>query len=187
MEINFVAQNRSLGSGEWRDETNIPTSQSKKGEDSWILSPYADSRRQGGDKPQARTGEKKVDSGCLREGLKIDVIGADKRLTKNERIIHARDYEKIRSFGQRYKAGPFIVIVAKNELGYRRIGISVSKKAGKSVVRNRLRRVIKEYFRTNKEKFPTSSDILFICRESVESIRPAELAEIIEPLFDRLA
>lgn len=183
----FVTQDQKFMIQERCYETDIPTPQSKESENSRIFSSHANTRWKDGDKSQARTGKKKIGSDRLQEESEISVIGADKRLTRWERIRHVRDFARIRAHGQRHKAGSFVVIVAQNELGYRRIGFSISKKVGNSVVRNRLRRVIKEYFRMNKDKFPPSSDFLFICREPVGKLGLVEFAKIIEPLFDRLS
>jgi len=168
-------------------EANLSTSQSEKDEKTWVPGSNENSGRQGRDSAQAFTGKKKAVSDDLQEGKKARVVGADRRLSKLERIRLARDFAWVRSGGRRYRVGPFIVVVARNELGYRRVGVSVSRKAGKAVVRNRIRRVIREYFRLNKEKFPPSSDILFICREPVEGIGLARFAELMQPLLVRLA
>jgi ribonuclease P protein component len=48
----------------------------------------------------------------------------------------------------------------------RRFGFSISKKVGKAVCRNRLRRILKEICRINISKFPEKHDYVFIVRQS---------------------
>ncbi len=168
-------------------EADFSTPQPKEDEETRVPGSNENPGRQSRDSSQARTREKEAGSDHLLEGTKAGVVETDRGLGKHERIRLARDFAKVRLSGRRYRAGPFIVVIARNELGYRRIGVSVSRKAGKAVVRNRIRRVVREYFRLNKDRFPPSSDILFICREPVGEFGLARFAELIQPLLDRLA
>ena len=86
-------------------------------------------------------------------------------LKKNE------DFKKVYREG-RSAANKFLVIyVKKNDLGIIRLGISVSKKNGNSVVRHRLKRLIKEAYRLNEEYFHSihkSKDIVVIARTNAK-------------------
>jgi len=62
-------------------------------------------------------------------------------------------------------AGRYLVLyVKKNCLDINRLGISVSKKVGNSVVRHMIRRLVKEAYRLNEEKFHKGFDLVFIAR-----------------------
>lgn len=63
-----------------------------------------------------------------------------------------------------------MLLVLKNRLERRRIGITVSKKVGKSVKRNRIKRVIREAYRLNKNLFPTSCDVVVVPKRIEEDI-----------------
>jgi ribonuclease P protein component, eubacterial len=54
--------------------------------------------------------------------------------------------------------------ILRNESDQNRIGISVSKKVGNSVVRHRLTRLIRESFRLNQDMFNSGLDIVVIAR-----------------------
>ena len=58
-------------------------------------------------------------------------------------------YKKGTSFANRY----LVMYVMDNGLEINRVGISVSKKVGNSVVRHRVKRLIKEAYRLQEEKF----------------------------------
>jgi len=53
-----------------------------------------------------------------------------------------------------------VLYVSKNDLGFTRIGISIGRASGKAVVRNRLKRLIRETFRQNKQRLLPGFDIV---------------------------
>ena len=71
-------------------------------------------------------------------------------------------YKKGTSYANRY----LVMYVLKNQLNRNRIGISVSKKVGNSVVRHHLTRLIRESYRLNEEKFACGYDMIVIVRGS---------------------
>jgi ribonuclease P protein component len=54
-----------------------------------------------------------------------------------------------------------------NGTPYNRLGISVSKKLGNAVVRNRVKRIVRAAYRLNEEKFPIGYDIVFVGRNNI--------------------
>ena len=62
-------------------------------------------------------------------------------------------------------ANGFLVLYAKpNRMALNRVGITVSKKLGHAVVRNRVRRRLREVYRLNEEKFLPGWDIVVVAR-----------------------
>lgn len=57
-----------------------------------------------------------------------------------------------------------VMYVRPNGLDAKRLGISVSKKVGNSVVRHRVTRLIRESYRLNQESFRTGCDVVFVAR-----------------------
>jgi ribonuclease P protein component len=76
-------------------------------------------------------------------------------------------YKQGKSYANKY----LVMYVIKNNLGYNRIGISVSKKVGNSVVRHRLTRLIRESYRLQEEMFNNGLDIVVIARNSAEKVK----------------
>ena len=82
-------------------------------------------------------------------------------LKKNEDFL--RLYKK----GSFYVGKYIILYIKKNDLSTNRIGITVSKKVGKSVVRNRVRRLIRENYRFFELFLLNSYDFVFVARKSL--------------------
>jgi ribonuclease P protein component len=79
-----------------------------------------------------------------------------------------------REFGSVYNtknsaANKYLIMYLRdNCLGYNRLGISVSKKVGNSVVRHRITRLIREAYRLNKNHIGCGYDIVFVARASAK-------------------
>ena len=82
----------------------------------------------------------------------------------SESLKKNQDFRKVynnwKSIADKY----LVMYVMKNNLGINRIGISVSKKVGNSVVRHRLCRLIREGYRLQEEKFHIGYDCVFVVR-----------------------
>jgi len=84
------------------------------------------------------------------------------KLTRAERIAKSQEYQRIFKQGKRLRFPEFTLIVALNDLAISRVGISVGKKFGKAVKRNRAKRLCRELFRLNKHNLPKGVDVIFL-------------------------
>ncbi len=86
-----------------------------------------------------------------------------------------RDFQNVYRNGKS-KANKYLVMyVLENQLDSNRLGISVSKKVGNSVIRHHLTRLIRESYRLNKEMFNSGLDIVVIVRESAKDRKYKEI------------
>ena len=87
---------------------------------------------------------------------------------KSESLKKNQDFQKVyrngTSKGNRY----LVMYVLKNQYMKNRLGISVSKKVGNSVVRHRLTRLVRESYRLNEELFSRNLDIVVIARPAAK-------------------
>ena len=82
-------------------------------------------------------------------------------------------YKNSKSYANKY----MIMYVKKNGLQINRLGISVSKKVGNSVVRHRVKRLIKESYRLHENVFNSGLDIVIVGRPSAATVGYEEVEE----------
>lgn len=75
-----------------------------------------------------------------------------------------RDFRILYRRGKSAVDSVLAMYVRKNKRGYGRVGITVSTKVGKAVVRNRVRRRIREVYRLNRERLRPGYDIIAVAR-----------------------
>ncbi|MCD5406211.1 MAG: ribonuclease P protein component [Desulfotomaculum sp.] len=75
-----------------------------------------------------------------------------------------RDFKKIYTYGQHVVDKNLVLYKLKYTGNKIRVGITVSKKVGKAVKRNQIKRILKEICRTNLDYFKTGYDYVIIAR-----------------------
>lgn len=86
---------------------------------------------------------------------------------REHRISRTADFWKDRRQRKNFDTEHFWLILRKNNKDARRLGLVVGKKVGGAVSRNRIKRLIREFFRLNKEKIPESSDLIVLAKKDI--------------------
>ena len=81
-----------------------------------------------------------------------------------------RDFQNVYRKGKSYANKYLVMYVLKNETEENRIGISVSKKVGNSVIRHHVTRLIRESYRLHEDMFNSGLDIVVIARSTAKDI-----------------
>jgi ribonuclease P protein component len=84
---------------------------------------------------------------------------------REQRLRSAADFSRVRERAPRAWTHPLLVLyAAPNDLPHTRVGITVSRRVGKAVVRNRVRRRIREAARLALPRLVSGHDVVFIAR-----------------------
>lgn len=86
-----------------------------------------------------------------------------------------RDFRRMFAKGKSRAGRPIVVYALRNNLGINRLGISAGVKLGGAVVRNRVRRRIREAYRLNELSFKKGYDLIIVARGRAVEADFAEL------------
>lgn len=93
----------------------------------------------------------------------------------SESLKRNYDFRKVYKTGKSYANKYLVMYVVENNYDRNRLGISVSKKVGNSVVRHRITRLIRESYRLHENIFNSGLDIVVIARNSASSVSYGEI------------
>ena len=93
----------------------------------------------------------------------------------SESLKSNRDFKNVYSRGNSCANRYLVMYVLENGLGKNRLGISVSKKVGNSVVRHRITRLIRESYRLHENIFNSGLDIVVVARVNACKVRYADI------------
>ena len=106
---------------------------------------------------------------------------------KSKRLLHNDDFKAVLAQGQKASNGLITLYVAENALGFSRLGVSIGKACGNAVVRNRLKRILREIFRQNQHQIPQNFDYLVIVSSKAKLDKTRNLQDILKNIkFDAL-
>jgi ribonuclease P protein component len=106
--------------------------------------------------------------------------------SKAQRLLKRSEYVHLSKEGRKISGKVFWASVAEGRAGQTRLGITVTKRVGKAYQRNRIKRVIREYFRLNKHRFDTIHDINIIATREAAKQSNSQLNAHLERLFSQI-
>jgi ribonuclease P protein component len=101
------------------------------------------------------------------------------------RLRQRSRFDQIRREGKCWAAPLVVLCVLPNDLAWSRFGFSASRRVGKAVVRNRVRRRMREVVRLRQTGIAPGWDLVFIARQPIVRADYQEIEEAIEQLLNK--
>jgi ribonuclease P protein component len=95
----------------------------------------------------------------------------DQRLRPVERLQTGSEFRRVFEKGRRFHTPVLRLHYLPSSREFSRLGLVVSRRIGKAVVRNRHKRLLREAFRHSKHRLPASYDVVVVPRSSSASFR----------------
>ena len=105
---------------------------------------------------------------------------------KKDKILKRREFLQLKRCGKRIQDRNFIVIYSDGRVKKNRIGITVSKKLGNAVKRNKIKRLIRENFRMNRDKIAEFMDINVIAKKKAGEISADMVFKSLDGIFNQI-
>ncbi|WP_371365070.1 Ribonuclease P protein component [Sporomusa rhizae] len=102
-------------------------------------------------------------------------------LPKIGRLCQSKSFQSVYRSGKSYANKQLVLYVLPNLSATRRVGFAAGKRLGSAVLRNRLKRLLREAYRLNQEKFVSGVDLVLVARQPLIN---AGLAQVTKALLD---
>jgi ribonuclease P protein component len=89
---------------------------------------------------------------------------------RERRLLKSAEFSACYDTGRKYFSQRFVLFIKRRQDGPSgfRLGLTVSRKAGKAVARNRIKRVVREFFRLHQEEIPGSCDVVVVPKRNLD-------------------
>ena len=104
---------------------------------------------------------------------------------RKERIRKQADFITIYKKGVKLETHHLRIAIKPNNLGWSRLGLTVSKKIGNAVQRNYVKRRLREYFRLNKYKFAENYELVITAKIGAAELKYAEICAELNAVLNK--
>lgn len=117
----------------------------------------------------------------------------DGRFRRSDRLLQRRDFQRVAREGRRVSSRSFVILVAPTAVisknsprcpRARRLGITVSRKVGNAVVRNRVKRGVREWFQHQRELLVRGIDLVVIARPDAARLKVHEIHGVLSCMLE---
>lgn len=163
-------------------EENVSAEQSASEADTRVSRANGDARR--AERPEAKARQRPEASHGLGAAEAARVIeGRAAGFPKRARLRKRNDYLRVQRDGRRHHTPHFVVLSTPSQLAESRMGVTVSSKVGNAVVRNRIKRMVREVVRVSWRLVIPPADIVVIAKPGAAHAVHAEAAAELRRAF----
>ncbi|WP_373047609.1 ribonuclease P protein component [Vulgatibacter sp.] len=94
--------------------------------------------------------------------------GGDRTFPHTQRLLARRDFLRAKARGRKVHTQHLIGLWTPSTVGRRRVGLTVSSKVGNAVVRNQVKRWLREIYRHERDRLPARVDLVLIAKIGAE-------------------
>lgn len=109
------------------------------------------------------------------------------RFTKADKLLRRAEFVSLSQFGNKIQNRYFLAFIAKGKSDRSRLGITITKKVGHAAARNRIKRIVREYFRLNRQRLEEFWDINLIVKRQANTVSNKTIFLSLDNLFERIA
>lgn len=107
--------------------------------------------------------------------------------TRSERILKRAEFIRLSKTGDKIQSAHFIALIGPGNSKKTRLGITVTRKVGCAATRNRIKRLVREFFRLNKNYIEGRWDINIIAKRSAAAISSNQAFSSLQNIFSRFS
>lgn len=107
--------------------------------------------------------------------------------TKSDRILKRNEFVELSKIGKRLQNRYFIANFVVSRRDRCRLGVTVTKKVGGAVKRNRIKRLVREYFRLNRQSLTGFWDINIIAKKESADLSSEKAFAALQNIFERIS
>ena len=96
---------------------------------------------------------------------------------KSVRLLERREFLFLQQKGKKRHSQHFLVATAPAQSEHSRLGVTTSRRFGNAIVRNRMKRLLREFFRTHRTLIIPVCDIVVIPKAGAEQLTLAQITE----------
>jgi len=105
------------------------------------------------------------------------------RFPKKARLLRRSQFLSLSRAGKKAYTSHFVVLSKTNDKGENRLGVTVSAKVEKAVGRNRIKRLVREFFRRHSRELSSPQDIVIIARKGAGELLLDEVTKELRGAF----
>ena len=106
---------------------------------------------------------------------------------KEDRILKRSEFLEITRSGRKLQNDGFIAFFKPGRFDSPRLGITVTRKVGKAAQRNRVKRLVREYFRLNRQHLNQNWDINIVAKKKAADLSSMKVDSFLQDLFEKIS